>query len=170
MAAAHPHLEAVRSWTLVEPPNIVHDVSGQTELDQLAAKHELDVGNVHQMCGVTPGPRGRPITSVKPGWMLLENIAWMKKDGDFEYVPVVTAALGNFMTEIAAPRADMKFGQRSLADLLNGKLMTGEGKAKTPKDTLGVGFDWRKVGPPDTARVAARRGDQDGTARCHGPR
>jgi len=91
--------EAVREWWLVEPPNVHHHVVGVAQLDALVRGKKLDVGNFHQLCGETPGPRGKPLTSVEPGWMLLENIKWIKMEHDTEYVPGVVAALGNFIHE-----------------------------------------------------------------------
>ena len=79
MAAAEPQNEAARSWALVEPPNVLHRVTGRKALDALARAKGLDVGNVHQMCSLVTGPRGKPVASVEPGWMLLENIKWIKR-------------------------------------------------------------------------------------------
>ena len=92
MASDPPH-EAVEAWVLVEPPNIVHDVVGRRALDDLGRRHGLDIGNLHQLCSITGGPAQKPIESVKPGWMLLHSIKWIKKAGDTEYVPVVWRAL-----------------------------------------------------------------------------
>ena len=47
MEAAQPQNEAARSWALVEPPNVLHRVTGRTALDALARAKGLDVGNVH---------------------------------------------------------------------------------------------------------------------------
>ena len=36
MATIDPQYEAAMSWALVEPPNVLHRISGRAELDTLA--------------------------------------------------------------------------------------------------------------------------------------
>ena len=61
--AVRPQNEAVRMWALVEPPNVLHRVTGETALSALARAKGIDVGNMNQVCSVTPGPRGKPLKS-----------------------------------------------------------------------------------------------------------
>ena len=94
---------------------MLHSVADQTALDALAVERGLLVKNVHQLCSITMGPAGKPLDSVDPGWMLLQKIKWIKKDGDDEYIPVVQAALDNFMEAVAGTRDDMPFSKRSFS-------------------------------------------------------
>ena len=67
--AADPQNEAATragEWWLVEPPNTLHHVAGRAQLDALARGKQLDVGNLHQLCVVTLGPREKPLLSVHP--------------------------------------------------------------------------------------------------------
>ena len=48
------------SWALVEPPNVLHHVSGRAELDAFAIAKNLDVGNLHQMHAWKVSGESRP--------------------------------------------------------------------------------------------------------------
>ena len=97
MRAADPQFEAARAWRIVVSPNVLH-VVGEGQLDEWAKREHFLVKNVHQLVGLTASPNGGPLTSVQSTAdkqmhaVLLENVKWIKKDGDGEYIPIVPHA------------------------------------------------------------------------------
>ena len=133
-------------WHLVEPPSTLYIVSTEDDLKAIASmqpKPSQFLKNIKQLVGLSLAPHGKRMEC--EGWMFLDEIKWIKKDGDQEYVPVVQSALDVFMKEVALKRNDMSFPESALRKLITGKYTSNN----KPKDTVGK-ENWRWVDPPSS--------------------
>ena len=150
-------------WQIIVPPHTLHEPQTIDEVDALAnslVPARIDrhfKPNLRQLCGIDQPPHGerRMQVTSKPGdikgVMLLQDIEWIKKDGDDEYVAVVPYALDKFLLAHAA-RADIGkpvMSEASLRKLINGNLKSNG----VSKDTYTkFNWKWMKEGPPDPLR------------------
>ena len=130
---------------LVSPPPAlhIHVIDGEAELDELVGRLKLGGklrGNLRQLCGWDKVGADHKRRYEASGWMLRDDIFFLRRDGSDELVPV-TGSVPKFFKSVVQTRGDMPFSEGSL-----GKCLPSRETGKQSIEHLKGG--WRVVQRP----------------------